>query len=238
MNINRRIEYAIKFLLDECMPPILRDHPLLMKLALKLVFRNKAASFLSFKQRVAAMTQKELRSVYADISSVTIQHSGTDLSSKIMDLIGTHVTGSTVLEAGCGQGILADRLSKIADVMACDLFIDDNTPIRFPAVTFRTANIINLPFSDRSFDTVICSHTLEHIPNLNKALRELRRVTAKRLIIVLPKERPYLFTFNLHIHFFPYRHSVEMLVAQSGLNANIKIEEIDGDWFLLEDRRP
>ena len=29
----------------------------------------------------------------------------------------------------------------------------------------------------------------------------------RRLIIVVPQEREYRFTFNPHLHFFPYPHS-------------------------------
>lgn len=42
----------------------------------------------------------------------------------------------------------------------------------------RTVDITELPFADRSFDVVICSHVLEHVPDDAKALGELHRVLA------------------------------------------------------------
>lgn len=39
---------------------------------------------------------------------------------------------------------------------------------------------------------------------MNTALAELRRVAKRRLIIVVPKQRNYKYTFELHINFFPY----------------------------------
>lgn len=40
-------------------------------------------------------------------------------------------------------------------------------------------NIYNLPFSDRQFKTVLCSHTLEHVVDPVKFYGELRRVGTK-----------------------------------------------------------
>ena len=38
------------------------------------------------------------------------------------------------------------------------------------------ADICNLPFEDASFDTILCNHVLEHIPDDTKAMQELFRV--------------------------------------------------------------
>jgi ubiquinone/menaquinone biosynthesis C-methylase UbiE len=47
-------------------------------------------------------------------------------------------------------------------------------------------------------------HTLEQVKNIDQALREIRRVCKKRQMIVVPCEKKYRCTFDLHIHFFPY----------------------------------
>lgn len=38
------------------------------------------------------------------------------------------------------------------------------------------ADICNLPFSDDSFDVILCNHVLEHIPDDTKAMKELYRI--------------------------------------------------------------
>ena len=38
------------------------------------------------------------------------------------------------------------------------------------------ADICDLPFEDNSFDTILCNHVLEHIPDDTKAMQELFRV--------------------------------------------------------------
>ena len=42
-----------------------------------------------------------------------------------------------------------------------------------------TADIINLPFNDNSFDVIFCNHVLEHIQDDTKAMEELFRVMKK-----------------------------------------------------------
>lgn len=46
-----------------------------------------------------------------------------------------------------------------------------------PGRAMVQADICNLHFADASFDVVLCSHVLEHIPDDRKAMRELCRVT-------------------------------------------------------------
>ena len=68
-------------------------------------------------------------------------------------------------------------------------------------------NMENIPFADNSFDTVVSTHSLEHAADIERAVRELRRVAREKQIIVVPGQREYKYTFDLHLHFFPYRHS-------------------------------
>ena len=37
-------------------------------------------------------------------------------------------------------------------------------------------DITDLPFADESFDTIVCNHVLEHVPDDRRAMHELRRV--------------------------------------------------------------
>lgn len=60
------------------------------------------------------------------------------------------------------------------------------------------ADIAELPFVDGSFDLIICSHVLEHVPNDYQALKELYRVlqTDGEAIILVPQDRERKETYN------------------------------------------
>src|SRR3546814_19977167 len=107
--------------------------------------------------------------------------------------------GATALDVGCGTGyllhVLAGRRPEMK-LTGVDFIIDSETRKRAEGISFHEANIERLPFPDKSFDTVICTHVLEHLLDFRGALADLRRVAAKRLILVVPQAREYRFTFN------------------------------------------
>lgn len=49
-------------------------------------------------------------------------------------------------------------------------------------------DIQQLSFNDHQFDIVLCQQVLEHVPDPVKAIKELRRVAARQLIITVPYE--------------------------------------------------
>ena len=59
------------------------------------------------------------------------------------------------------------------------------------------ADICNLPFADNQFDTILCNHVLEHIPNDTKAMQELFRVLKPggMAILQIPQDLNRAITF-------------------------------------------
>jgi len=96
--------------------------------------------------------------------------------------------GDVVLDAGCGLGRHLRHLARIPDLKIYG--IDKNTwALRETSKSLETqpdaltkdylvsiADINKLPFADASFDCVICSEVLEHIPDHQNAIRELDRI--------------------------------------------------------------
>ena len=93
-------------------------------------------------------------------------------------------------------------------------------------------NIENLNGFKKKYDTVICSHVLEHVLDINLAYTNLKKICKKRVIIVVPRERPYEYTFNGHIHFFPYKWSLINTIRPKN---KFLIKDLDRDFLYIED---
>jgi|Deesub1362B_J571_1020462.scaffolds.fasta_scaffold00760_14 SAM-dependent methyltransferase len=101
--------------------------------------------------------------------------------------------GQKVLDVGCGEGVLSLLMAqKGAIVTGVDLSLPNVKAARCKAdeaklpIVFGVADAENLPFGDDSFDVVVSSHILEHLPNLVQGLRELYRVTRRMALIAMP----------------------------------------------------
>jgi len=230
MTLSRNLTLWIHFVFDQCLPPVLRDSRWFMWLPFKLLFGDKAKIFFNFKQQAPRLSEQEFQQVYQQAASVFIQRE-TDLNNASIAAIEQHILGNTVLDIACGRGFLTKQLAQNYQMTGADIVLDPNLRKIHPDIAFYECNLENLPFSDKQFDTVICAHTLEHVQHLEPAIRELRRVTAQRLIIVLPKQRAYRYTFDLHLHFFPYAHDVLTLMGQQTEQTCL---DVGGDWFYWE----
>lgn len=74
------------------------------------------------------------------------------------------------LEVGCGVGELSDL---VANYVGIDI---SEVVGQFVHRPFSVASATELPFADSSFDVVWSIHVLEHIPQPERALVEMRRV--------------------------------------------------------------
>jgi ubiquinone/menaquinone biosynthesis C-methylase UbiE len=231
MKLPRLVQVAALALLNNTLPPIMRDSRLLMTPLMRVVFGRHAPLVMDFKDRAMSMSEAEYIDFYRQVAPFAISKE-TDLNRKCIKRMLDEVVDCQVLEAGCGRGFLARKLAARNDVTACDIVISDDTRRQIPTVRFFEANVDHLPFADRTFEIVVCTHTLEHTRDLLSSIAELRRVTRRRLIIVVPKERPYRFTFNAHLHFFPYPHSLQ---AVMGANRTATCDIVGGDLYYVED---
>jgi ubiquinone/menaquinone biosynthesis C-methylase UbiE len=88
-------------------------------------------------------------------------------------------TPDRVLEVGCGGGQFAARLAgenPAAQVVATDRSARFVELTAAGGVTAQVADAQDLPFEDGSFDVVAAMWMLYHVPDLDRALAEVRRV--------------------------------------------------------------
>jgi ubiquinone/menaquinone biosynthesis C-methylase UbiE len=110
-------------------------------------------------------------------------------------LLKINADSQSGLDVGCGEGNFIDYLTRkkvIGSMVAVDL---DNQKLRFakrqyPDLTYLNADVNALNFKDDSFDYVIASEILEHLPDPIEAIQEIQRVAKNDayFIISVPHE--------------------------------------------------
>src|SRR5690606_13332847 len=120
---------------------------------------------------------------------------------RVCDLV-EQTNPQSLLDAGCGEGFALDVLARrFPEVRFTGVDLSEEA-IAFAQnrfgerARFRTGSIYKLPFSDRAFDTVLCSEVLEHVDDPSAAIRELKRVARNYVIITVPLE-PYFQWLNV-----------------------------------------
>jgi ubiquinone/menaquinone biosynthesis C-methylase UbiE len=230
MKLSRRAVNAVRYILEDLLPPALRDSRLFLPV-MYLVWGREAPRFIAFRERARTMSAEEYASFYARITPI---HGECDLNRASLERILADIEGDSVLDAGCGRGHLA-RLVANSSPSASVVGVDLAPPgMEGPAnLGFVEGWLGRLPFPDKSFDTVVCTHVLEHLPDLGGALADLRRIARRRLILVVPREREAKYPLNLHVHFFPYAHSfLNRIAAPEGRFA---CEVLQGDIYYREE---
>lgn len=230
--MKRSITNRINWCLDHLLIPGLRDNKAFMSVLFRIALGPKYKYYMEFKDKVPEMEEAEINSYYTLLAD-TFMRRDTDNNDSCVRYICKACMNSNyrILDAACGKGYVINKIyetGRSEECYAVDIVVpeDQNEKIHY-----ISASLTALPFEDKYFDIVICSHALEHIKENRKALQELRRVCRGKLLIVLPKQREYHYTFDLHIHFFPYLYSVKNFI----LNPKAKIMEIEKDWMIEED---
>ena len=118
-----------------------------------------------------------------------------DKADNLADLLGADAPKiRTVLEVGCGTGIVLLRLAERgigSDHRGVD-FADPHEHTD-PAVTASGLHLdqydgSRLPYDDASFDLVYATHVLEHVLDEQAFLAELRRVAKRFVYVEVPCE--------------------------------------------------
>ena len=229
--MNRETTNKVRFILEDLVPPILRDS-FLFRGAAKLAWGNHIEDLAKFRERAPFLSEEEYEALYRKHPRV---HKGTDNSKPCIERICKDVVGESVCDVGCGTGVLLEKIQQsnpgLQRLCGVDFVVEDANAL--PGIDYVAAKIETLPFDDNEFDTVICTHVIEHVLDYRRAIAELRRVAAKRLIIVVPCEREYRYTFNPHFNFFPYPHA--FLRAMQPVPRVHECLDIKRDIYYMED---
>lgn len=226
--MNRKITNTIRFVMDEMIPPFIRDSKWFMYPFFWLAYRGKNINkMMDFKKNVYQMTSEEYANLYNDLNSIS-RNRKTDLNQASIDFILKQIEAGSfknIIDIGCGSGYILDLIqSKFPHIELTGFDIKKSKTVE--NYNFVEGNLEKLPFENNSFDLVLCNHTVEHLVDLNLCISELVRITNKKLVVVTPCQRPYYYTLDEHVNFFQFK---EQLIA---LFPFIKYEckSLQGDW--------
>ncbi len=92
-----------------------------------------------------------------------------------------------VLDVGCGDGTLINRMPSDMSVVGVDISPE---PLRYVERRRVVATAASLPFADSQFDLVMANNVLEHFdqPTREAALREIRRVSKRYVLLTCPHD--------------------------------------------------
>jgi 2-polyprenyl-3-methyl-5-hydroxy-6-metoxy-1,4-benzoquinol methylase len=111
-----------------------------------------------------------------------------------LDELFAQASPSSLLDVGCGEGVLTAKLAARIDGPVVGIDLDDPAlhaeweKRAAPNCDFRVMKAENLPFSDGEFDMATAIEVLEHVPDPEHTVAEMARVASKHLLVSVPRE--------------------------------------------------
>ena len=146
-------------------------------------------------KRWAFLSEKDERSVWENIGKRdplcgTSRHRYAVPKSGLVgkpDRVLLSIKNRTILDVGCGYGRNCVPLATQNQMVACDVSKSMTDRVRDVGIPFVQCDLRYLPFRTRSFDYLLNSVVLVHLPRKDvvAAIAELKRV-GKRCLLIMP----------------------------------------------------
>ena len=112
-----------------------------------------------------------------------------------LDELFSRATPESVLDVGCGEGVLTHRWAqRLGDRPVVGTDLDDPKlraeweTRRRPNLEFCATPVQRLPFADDEFDLAAAIEVLEHVQDPERAVAEMARVARRHLLVSVPRE--------------------------------------------------
>ncbi|OGB31113.1 MAG: hypothetical protein A3F78_00830 [Burkholderiales bacterium RIFCSPLOWO2_12_FULL_61_40] len=148
----------------------------------------------------------------------------------------------TILDAGCGNGVITNRLVDRWNVLGCDLSAAALQHVLAPTLVVDLAAI---PLADHSFDLVLASDVIEHLPDsiYDKALAELARVARRYVLVAVPHEELlraaevtcHACSHHYHAHLHQRTYSIEDMSNLLGPEFGVRAIQLSGERWIYRD---
>lgn len=121
-----------------------------------------------------------------------------------VDEAAASLAPTSVLDVGCGEGVVTERLAKLlapAKVLGVDAdeahLSEEWRGRSAPSLSFATGSAYELPFAEGSFDLVCAIEVLEHLERPRDALAVMSRVAGRALLLSVPNEPSWRISHTL-----------------------------------------
>lgn len=142
-----------------------------------------------------------------------------------VDMVARYGRGASVLEAGCGTGLLLERVAGFAgESWGVDLSAKMLARAQERRLRVVQGSVTELPFPAESFDVVYSFKVLPHVENIREALAEIARVTRRGGYLLLEFYNP-----------LSLRYLVKVLKPASRISADTTDEAVFTRYDALDD---
>jgi SAM-dependent methyltransferase len=156
------------------------------------------------------------------------------------------IEGGTLLDVGCGSGgALSTMRNKGWKVTGIDFDGDAIAVAKKKGLDARQGDIFSQAFPDETFDAILMSHVIEHVPNPIDVFRECRRILKKNGIIVALTPNAGSLGHNRyarnwrgletphHLQLFN-PHSLRILAQKSGFKKSTSFSSAQGTQYIID----
>lgn len=104
---------------------------------------------------------------------------------------------ATALEVGPGSGIylpvLCGLFTEVSGVDIETAYLDHSRPLlqKYAQLSLKVDDITNSKLPPQSFDLILCTEVIEHIPDSQRALNEMRRLLKPGGVLILSTPQRY-----------------------------------------------
>lgn len=114
---------------------------------------------------------------------------------RTLDELFTQATPRSVLDVGCGEGVLSQRwAARVSPGRVTGIDLPDPklaaewAQRQAPNLEFAVMPAEQLEFGENQFDLVAATEVLEHVPEPDRVLSEMARVSRGHLLVSVPQE--------------------------------------------------
>lgn len=138
----------------------------------------------------------------------------------------TYLKGK-VLDVGCGTKPYKKYLSESIEYIGMDMTEDVKPDILVKAQ--------EIPFSDEHFDSVLCTEVLEHLPEPEEAIKEIKRVLKKGGYAYFTVPQTWCLHYEPYDYFRFTKYGIKYLLKNNGFEV-VSIERVGGIFSLVGQR--